>query len=224
MKVVLLAAGNGKRMGRLTAKFPKPLLTIGGIPIILRTLSILPSIISEVIIVLGYKSEEIISALRQKQFDFNITYVKQLELKGTAAAVHVARAYVYQESSFMVLCGDDLYHQKDLEYFVDHKLAYGMFQKKRTTSDITSVLHEDGYLTAIHGSIRSDLVWTGVGAYMIPQDFFSVTQFQLPNGELSLPHTLAQLQNVKVVEFSKWHQINTPEQLHQARKINMSLW
>ena len=36
MKVMILAAGRGQRMGDLTAQRPKPLLTVGGLPIIVH--------------------------------------------------------------------------------------------------------------------------------------------------------------------------------------------
>jgi len=54
-----LAAGEGKRLRPLTLETPKPLLKIKGRPILDYTFSSLPEKISEVILVVGYKGEQI---------------------------------------------------------------------------------------------------------------------------------------------------------------------
>ncbi|MDP3953530.1 MAG: sugar phosphate nucleotidyltransferase, partial [bacterium] len=51
MQVVILAAGVGKRLRPLTEDVPKPIVRVGDRPILEYTLSILPEVIDEVILV-----------------------------------------------------------------------------------------------------------------------------------------------------------------------------
>lgn len=64
MKAMILAAGRGERMGELTARTPKPLLTIGDVPLIehhVRRLA--ASGVSEIVINLSYRGTQIRAAL-----------------------------------------------------------------------------------------------------------------------------------------------------------------
>ena len=58
MKIIILAAGIGKRMSSVTEIIPKPLLPINGIPIIDETLSNISRLgFKEVTIVINHLSE-----------------------------------------------------------------------------------------------------------------------------------------------------------------------
>jgi N-acetyl-alpha-D-muramate 1-phosphate uridylyltransferase len=60
MKAMLLAAGRGERMGPLSADVPKPLLRIGGVPLIERHVARLAaSGITEIVINLSYRGAQI---------------------------------------------------------------------------------------------------------------------------------------------------------------------
>jgi len=59
MQCVILVAGRGTRMGKLTDSCPKPMLPIKGKPKLVYTLENLPEEIDEVILVIGYLGEQI---------------------------------------------------------------------------------------------------------------------------------------------------------------------
>ena len=61
MKVVILAGGFGTRLSEYTDSIPKPMVPIGGIPIIEHIMNLLLQImvITNFILALGYKGEEI---------------------------------------------------------------------------------------------------------------------------------------------------------------------
>jgi choline kinase len=59
-RAVILAAGNGKRMGRLTADRPKAMLEVDGVPLIDRELEALESCgVTDVTIVVGYQQQRL---------------------------------------------------------------------------------------------------------------------------------------------------------------------
>jgi glucose-1-phosphate thymidylyltransferase len=81
MKVVIPAAGAGKRLFPHTFTKPKPMVYIAGKPIIghilYRMIDVEPE---EVVLVVGYKKEQIISYIDQHYSNiFKITYVNQDE-------------------------------------------------------------------------------------------------------------------------------------------------
>ena len=76
MKVVILAGGEGSRLGSLTQKIPKPLVKIGKKPILVHLIEIfLTHNIKDFIIATGYRSKEI------NNFFFNLKKKKNIKLK-----------------------------------------------------------------------------------------------------------------------------------------------
>lgn len=108
MKGIILAAGLGKRLRPFTKNLPKPMLSVGGRPIVVYTIRLFKKFgIKDVIINLHYKPEAIINYLRDgKKLGVRITYSYEPVLLGTAGAVknvaHLLR------KTFIVAYGDTL--------------------------------------------------------------------------------------------------------------------
>ena len=101
-RAVLLAAGKGTRLGALTAEFPKPLLDVGGRPIIVHILDgLLRAGVDEVTIVTGHAAEALEAELGNgAESGLRISYVRQTRLDGTAHALALARDAMGDESFF----------------------------------------------------------------------------------------------------------------------------
>lgn len=113
MQCVILAAGRGVRMGELTDRVPKPMLTIQGKPKLAHTIEQLPQEVSEVILVIGYLGDQIRSFFGEEYDGRKIRYVEQPEFNGTGGAVDLVKNMV--NGKFLVVMGDDLYLKRDLE-------------------------------------------------------------------------------------------------------------
>jgi UDP-N-acetylglucosamine diphosphorylase / glucose-1-phosphate thymidylyltransferase / UDP-N-acetylgalactosamine diphosphorylase / glucosamine-1-phosphate N-acetyltransferase / galactosamine-1-phosphate N-acetyltransferase len=55
MQAVILAAGRGTRMNELTTAVPKPMLDVGGKPLLEYKINALPPEVEEVILIIGYR-------------------------------------------------------------------------------------------------------------------------------------------------------------------------
>ncbi len=103
---VLLCAGEGTRLRPLTYEVPKPLLRVGGRPLLAWNLDVLSRAgIKEVIINLHHKPEKIVSYLRDgSDFGVSVHYTFEEELLGTAGALDRMRRYLSER--FLVVYGD----------------------------------------------------------------------------------------------------------------------
>ncbi|MBE0522457.1 MAG: NTP transferase domain-containing protein [Candidatus Methanoperedenaceae archaeon] len=110
MKVVIPAAGAGKRLFPHTFTKPKPMVYIAGKPIIGHILDRMKDLEpEEVILVVGYKKEQIMSYIdRNYSGTFNIKYVNQDEQLGLAHSVYTARNEL-GDSEIMIALGDMIF-------------------------------------------------------------------------------------------------------------------
>ena len=102
IRAVLLAAGRGTRLGALTANTAKPMLEVGGNPILHRIVAGLAAGgIQEVMVVTGHSAESLEAATGDgSRWGVVIRYVRQHVPDGTARAVALARDFVGDEPFF----------------------------------------------------------------------------------------------------------------------------
>jgi len=108
MKAVILAAGKGTRLNPITTLQPKPMIPIGGKPLLEHTLLNLRSVgVQEILIIVGYKEEIIKNYFGNglSKFNLKIEYVTQLEHLGTSHAVGFAKDFV-GDDDFFLMYGD----------------------------------------------------------------------------------------------------------------------
>jgi MurNAc alpha-1-phosphate uridylyltransferase len=118
MKAMILAAGRGERMGVLTANEPKPLLMVGGVPLIERHLARLAaSSFADVVINLSYRGAQIRSRVGDgRRFGVAITYSEEGEppLETAGGIVH---ALPWLGSGPFLLVNSDVYIDLDFAAF-----------------------------------------------------------------------------------------------------------
>jgi MurNAc alpha-1-phosphate uridylyltransferase len=121
MKAMILAAGRGERMGALTANEPKPLLAVGGVPLIERHLvRLAASGVTDAVINLSYRGAQIRSRLGDgRRFGITITYSEEGEppLETAGGIVH---ALPWLGSGAFVLVNSDVFTDLDFAAFRAH--------------------------------------------------------------------------------------------------------
>ena len=107
MKAMILAAGRGERLHPLTDRVPKPLLEVGGKPLVAWHLERLAAAgISEIVINLSHLGEQIAQALGDgSPWGLQVTYSQEPEPLETAGGLAFARAQL-GEAPFLLLNGD----------------------------------------------------------------------------------------------------------------------
>lgn len=105
MKVILLAAGLGKRLEPVTSSVPKPMIVISGKPILEYIINDLKNTgFTDFCIVVGHLNEKIKKYFGDgTAFGIKITYVEQKNFSGTASATKLARNFVGDESFLLYL-------------------------------------------------------------------------------------------------------------------------
>jgi UDP-N-acetylglucosamine diphosphorylase / glucose-1-phosphate thymidylyltransferase / UDP-N-acetylgalactosamine diphosphorylase / glucosamine-1-phosphate N-acetyltransferase / galactosamine-1-phosphate N-acetyltransferase len=226
MHVVILAAGKGNRLAHLTAETPKPLISILGKTILERIVASLPPVITDIIVITGYREEQIRSFCAGHARASAISCISQGEMTGTYGALKTAE--VKLASPFLVINGDDVHSQKDLQHLIEHPRAFGVAQRK---SHGYYAIENDaqGNFSGMHSQTpeeKENDVFIATGAYVLDTDFFELTPVLTRENEYGIPQTLRASKDiypVSVVDMPDWVPINTPEDLKEAEKTIVSL-
>lgn len=121
IRVVIPAAGAGKRLFPHTFTKPKPMVYIAGKPIIGHILDRMKDLKpEEIILVVGYKKELITEYVNRNYSGiFNIKYVDQEEQLGLGHSIYVAKEEI-GDSSIMIALGDMIFKAGYLEFYRHH--------------------------------------------------------------------------------------------------------
>jgi len=222
MQCVILVAGEGTRMRPLTLDVPKPLVPVCGNPVLWHIVDALPSVIDEIILVIGYKGEMIREYCGEEFLGRKVTYVEQKNPKaGTADALFQARDLV--TGTFLVMYGDDIHGRDALCEVVAY--SHGMLTTYSDTPQKFGVLeiNSDGTLAAIiekpeHPPSHS----INIGGFVLTPDIFNFQAELSVHNEYLLTDSVtayAKKYPVKVVPQSTWIPLGYPEDIAKAEAV-----
>jgi len=108
MKIILLAGGLGTRLSEYTKTIPKPMIDIGGKPILFHIMKQYAKYgHKDFYIALGYKGEVIKKFFNKKFFDWNINLIETGKNTMTGGRLKRLKKFIGNES-FMMTYGDGL--------------------------------------------------------------------------------------------------------------------
>ena len=170
MQAVILAAGEGKRVRPLTRSRPKAMIPVANRPIIEYVIeALLKNGIRDIIVVVGYRKEQVIRFLNQ--LDIPIEVVVQNKQLGTAHALLCAESRI--SGDFLLLPGDNYIDPQSIARIKD--IPNAMLVKEHSNpSNFGVVMLENDYVTHIVEKPEhapSFMVSTGI--YSLKKDFFS---------------------------------------------------
>lgn len=127
MKALILAGGRGKRLGNLTSSINKCMLELMGKPVLEYNIRRAVEIedIDEIVIVVGYRAEDIINRYGIKYENKRIRYVIQWEQRGVVHAIECSREAI-GDDDFMLLLGDEVLvnsrHKEMVKKFIEDEI------------------------------------------------------------------------------------------------------
>jgi len=108
MKALILAGGRGRRLNELSKKKNKCMIEINGRPVIEYNLDCASETdVDEIVIVVGYRAEEIINKYGNKYKNKILKYVIQWEQKGLVHAIECSRNTIGNDD-FILMLGDEI--------------------------------------------------------------------------------------------------------------------
>lgn len=117
VKVIIPAAGTGERLFPHTYSKPKPMVSIAGKPIIGHILDRMSDLKpEEIIIIVGYKKERIISYIKKHYPHYNITFVEQKKRLGLGHSIHTTEKHV-NSAPIMIALGDMIFKAGYSEFY-----------------------------------------------------------------------------------------------------------
>ena len=219
MQCVLICAGKGTRMRPLTNGTPKPLIEVCGKTILDHIVEALPREIDELILVIGYKKEQIKAHCGDTFHGRKVIYVEQEDYAGgTGDALMCAKDAV--RDKFLFMYADDIHGADALAKVVQEDHA--MLCMHSDTPELFGVLvqNEDGTLKEIIEKPKnppSNLV--NIGGFVVTKDIFSYEVAVSDSGELYATDMITMYAKdypVRMVEQDVWMPIGYPDHIPQA--------
>jgi len=228
---VLLAAGKGTRMGALTADIPKPMIVVGGKPILEHVLDRLRAAgITRVLLVVGYYQQQIREHFAH--YPMVIEYREQVQINGTARAALLAREFC-DDQPFVLTFGDILCTPEDYQGLIqrlDEEAVCVMGVKYADDPHQGAAVYEENGRVArvvekpAFGTSTTN--WNSAGLYAFrPEIFEELERVPLsPRGEYELTSAIVQLiekgRTVRMYRIAgDWLDVGRPSDLQRAEEI-----
>lgn len=230
-RAVILAAGRGERLGPLTATTPKPMLEVGGKPLIDRIVAgIAATGVRSLVVVTGYLGATVEQYLAANS-PLPVGFIRQAEQDGTAGALRLARNAVGNEP-FLLSWGDIATDSRHFQAVVgtwrpELAATIGVNRVDDVSRGAAVVFADDRRITSIvekpsgeppsHWNSSGVMVWG-------PQIWGSLEQIGYSGrGELELPDAISRLiadgELLEAVPLTgAWFDIGTTPTLAAARK------
>jgi len=213
MRAMILAAGRGERMRPLTDHTPKPLLMVGGKPLIVWHIERLAAAgMTELVINHAHLGQQIEDALGDgRQWQVHIQYSAEVTALETAGGIAYALPLL-GERPFVVVNGDVF---TDIDYA---SLALPTGKLAHLVMVDNPPQHAAGDFSLVNGlvfeSATDRLTFSGVGVYH-PSLFDSVQHGQSAKLAPLLKTAMQQQRVTGQHHHGLWHDIGTPERLEQ---------
>ena len=126
---VIPAAGKGTRLQPLTATRPKAMLEVVGKPILYHIFdSVIEAGIREFVVIIGYLKEEIEQSIIADYPNVTVHFIEQEKQQGLGHAVLLAKKYIPQNTSILLIYGDTLFQTNIEKLILSSVATIGTYQ------------------------------------------------------------------------------------------------
>ena len=175
MKIILLAGGLGTRLSEYTKTIPKPMIDIGGKPMLLYIMKHYAKYgFKNFYIALGYKGEIVKNFFSKRFFDWNINLSETGKNTMTGGRLKRLKKYIGKET-FMMTYGDGLssVNLKKLLKFHKKNKKLVTLTAVRPPARFGVVKLKDQYVSYFKEKSKLDEGWINGGFFVMEPEFFS---------------------------------------------------
>jgi choline kinase len=232
-KGIILAAGDGDRLGILTIACPKVLLSVNDVPLIRYPIEALAATgISDIAIIVGYLGDKIIGLVGNgSDFGVRLQYIYNSDYLGENA-ISVYRAREWAQGEPVILCmGDHLIERKMVKRLLDRQILSETLCIDYTPSQHHQLAEATKVIVDGAGCIKDigkELVfWDAIdtGVFLLTENFFKaihkLIQCRGIDVEISdvIRFLISQGHSFDTCNVSgcSWADLDTEEDLNMAR-------
>jgi UDP-N-acetylglucosamine diphosphorylase / glucose-1-phosphate thymidylyltransferase / UDP-N-acetylgalactosamine diphosphorylase / glucosamine-1-phosphate N-acetyltransferase / galactosamine-1-phosphate N-acetyltransferase len=222
MQCVILAAGKGTRMRPLTDTIPKPLIPVAGKPILDHIIDALPEVIDEIVLIIGYRGEQIAAHCGDFYKGKRVVYrTQENPAGGTGDALLQARDVL--RGKFLFMYGDDIHGSDALKKATECDHAILATHSETPERYGVVVMNEDGTLKEIEEKPEHPSgTLINIGGFVINESIFDCEALISDTGELYVTDMLteyAKVNPVQVIVQDFWLPIGYPEDIPKAEAV-----
>ena len=225
VKALVLAAGQGSRLGKLTEPRPKGLLYVAGMPLLGRILSGLKKAgVQETWIVVGYKADMIREQIGENYAELNIHFIDaKYWKKGNLYSLLAAKGIFHQD--FLLCMCDHIFDPQIPKTLTNNESEKALVLAiERVAEEDTKVLEKKGTIFDIGKKINQSNVVIDTGFFLCSPKIFEYAQEAAQEGAAELADCVriaAQNKDTQVVDVSGhlWKDIDTKEDLVRAKRL-----
>lgn len=219
MDAVILCAGKGTRLLPLTENRPKPMLPVGGKPILEYIIEKVENLVDNIYLVVKYRKDVIIDYFRDHP---KVKFVEQGDIDGTGYALLSARNFLGDE--FLVINGDIVFEDR-LKEILLHENAMGLVEVENPKEFGVVVLDRESNIVEIEEkpkNPKSNLINGGV--YKFQSDILDILEDLEPSerGEVELTDAIKELIRERKIKGIKlkgyWNDIGRPWDLLDSNR------
>ena len=175
MKVILLAGGLGTRLVEYTKTIPKPMIIVGGKPMLFHIMKLYAKYgFKDFYIALGYRGEVIRKFFKKNFFDWNINLIETGKNTMTGGRLKRLKKYIGKET-FMMTYGDGLSNvnlEKLLKFHKKNKKLVTLTAVRPPARFGVLKLKGD-YVRYFKEKSKLDEGWINGGFFVMEPEFFS---------------------------------------------------
>ncbi len=232
MRAVILAAGQGRRIGASEKGKPKPLLRLLGLPLIVRSiLTLREAGIKNIVVVTGYKGQMIREQLGDgRRFGVKISYADNPDWqRGNAVSLHCAKALTGDR--FILVMSDHVFSPEIIKRLAHKKIQTGEAilavdkspDEYIDMDDATKVYIENDRIVSIGKGLRKYNA-VDCGAFLLTRDIFQVIEETIKEGKDTLNDVMDRVAKKGLLRAfdigdEYWIDVDTEEALKHAERL-----
>ncbi|MCW3977114.1 MAG: NTP transferase domain-containing protein [Candidatus Bathyarchaeota archaeon] len=225
MKALVLAAGEGSRLGGLTRRKPKALLRIAGMVMLRRILHGLKEAgVQDVWIVVGYKADMIRGEIGESYADLNIQFVEAKHWKKGNLYSLLAAEEIFQQNFLLCMC-DHIFDPGIPRSLSNNKVEKAVvLAVERVSEQDTKILEQNGKIVDIGKKISQSNVAIDTGFFLCSPKIFDYANEAAQHGAKEVADCVraaARNGDTHIVDVSGhlWADIDTKQDLDRAKRL-----